>query len=165
MNYSGFSKVDMENGEGVRVSLFVSGCGFQCKGCFNQVAKSPKAGLPFDDEMKKTLFEALDHEYISGLSLLGGDPMFKYNREEVLRLCEEVKLLFPHQTIWLWSGYTYEEVKELFPQILNVIDVMVDGRFEIAKRDKRLKWRGSSNQNVIDVPASLEKGEVILYSE
>ena len=165
MNYSGFSKVDMENGEGVRVSLFVSGCPFNCVGCFNQVAKSPEAGLPFDGEMKKTLIEALDHEYIAGLSLLGGDPMFEHNREEVLRLCEEVKFLFPHQTIWLWTGYTYEEVKELFPQILTVIDVMVDGRFDIAKRDKRLKWRGSSNQNVINVPASLEKGEIILYSE
>lgn len=165
MNYSGFSKIDMENGEGVRVSLFVSGCPFNCVGCFNQEAKSKKAGLPFDDEMKQTLIQALDHEYISGLSLLGGDPMFEYNREEIFKLCEEVKRLFPHQTIWLWTGYTYEEVKTIFPQILTVIDVMVDGQFVLAKRDKRLKWRGSSNQRVIHVKETLAQNKVVLWCD
>lgn len=165
MNYSGFSKVDMENGEGVRVSLFVSGCPFNCKGCFNQIAKSPEAGLPFDDEMKQEVFNALDHEYISGLSVLGGDPLFVENREEVLRLCQEVKSRFSQQTIWLWTGYTYEKVKQEFPQILETIDVMVDGQFVLEKLDKRLKWRGSSNQRVIDCSASLKEGRVILYCE
>lgn len=165
MNYSGFSKVDMENGEGVRVSLFVSGCPFSCEGCFNQVAKSPEAGLPFDEEMKQIVLESLNRDYVSGISLLGGDPLFHANRQEVLALCYEAKRMFPSKTVWLWTGYLYEEVKQEFPEILEVIDVMVDGRFVLSKRDKKLKWRGSSNQRVIDVPASLKTNKVVLYCE
>ena len=165
MNYSGFSKMDMENGEGVRVSLFVSGCPFNCKGCFNKDAQALEAGLPFDETIKQELLDSLNKDYISGLSLLGGDPLHPRNRKEVLELCKEVKAQYPHQTIWLWTGYCYEEVVETFPEILQWIDVLVDGLFVLEKRDKKLKWRGSSNQHVIHIPASLKQKQVILYEE
>ena len=165
MNYSGFNKVDMENGEGVRVSLFVSGCPFNCKGCFNQEARHLEAGLSFDETMLEEVLQALDKDYISGLSLLGGDPFHPHLREDVLRLCVTVKRRFPNKTIWFWTGFLFEDIQAEFPQFLNEIDVLIDGKFELKQLDRRLKWRGSANQRVIDVQQSIQSQQVILYCD
>ena len=147
MNYLNILDCSIADGEGVRVTLFVSGCSHHCKGCHNPESWNPKAGKPFDMEAKQKLFDLLSGSYIDGLTLSGGDPLFPQNRESITQLCKEVKEKFPYKTIWLYTGYEYKDIKSL--EVLNYIDILVDGEFQIDKRDITLPFRGSSNQNII----------------
>ncbi len=160
MNYATIKPVDIANGEGVRVSLFVSGCTHHCKGCFNQVAWDFDYGQPFTSEVERDVINLCDRPYIRGLSLLGGEPLDPNNIEPLFTLCRNLKQIFPDKTIWLYTGYEWESIKHL--EILQYIDVLVDGRFVQELRNLRLKFRGSSNQRIIDVQKSLESGMTIL---
>lgn len=165
MNYAGINPCDIANGPGVRVSLFVSGCRNRCPGCFNPETWSFTYGKKFDQEAMEELLEALDKPFISGLSLLGGDPFEVENREQVLEICKRVKTEYPEKDIWCWTGYDFIEDGLIDLPVMKYIDVLVDGRFEIDKKDLRLKWRGSWNQRVIDVRDSLKSGENVLLEE
>jgi anaerobic ribonucleoside-triphosphate reductase activating protein len=160
MNYAKILSFDVGNGPGFRVSLWVSGCRRHCKGCFNKEAWDFNYGQEFDGETLHELVRMLDNPNIEGLSILGGDPFEPENRETVYEICKLVKFLRPNKTIWAWTGYSWEDLKEL--PVMKYMDVLVDGRFEEDKKDLRLKWRGSSNQRVIDVAASSKAGEVVL---
>lgn len=153
MNYVSIVRADIANGEGFRVSLFVSGCMRNCPGCFNKQAQDPTFGKFFDDEAKKKIFSELDQEWCHGLSLLGGEPMSQLsdNRKQVIALCREVKEKYPNKDIWMWSGYTMEELKDdpATVDVFKYIDVLVDGPFVEAKKDLSIPFRGSSNQRIL----------------
>lgn len=155
MNYASVLKCDIANGIGFRVSLFVSGCARHCKGCFNQQAQDPNYGKPFDMETKKKIFAELSKDYCKGLSLLGGDPMSKLsdNRKVVIEFCKEVKQKFPDKDIWMWTGYSYEELvdDDTANEIFDYIDYIVDGPFMEELKDVSLKFCGSSNQRIIQI--------------
>lgn len=148
-NYAKIYKADIANGEHFRVSLFVSGCARNCKGCFNKEAQDPAFGKPFDEEAKKKIFNELEKDWCRGLSLLGGEPLSKLsdNRKTTIALAKEVKEKFPEKDIWCWSGYTLEEIKsdDSMKDILKYIDVLVDGPFLEDKKDLTIPFRGSSN--------------------
>ena len=160
MRYHNITHDDMLNGDGLRVVLWVAGCEHHCKGCQNPSTWDIDGGIVFDDAAKKELFDDLKKDYISGITFSGGDPMHLKNRPEITKLAKEIKELFPKKTIWMYTGYCYEEIKD--EPVLSCVDVLVDGPFEQKLLDKDLPWRGSRNQRVIDVPASREKGTVIL---
>lgn len=153
----------MKNGSGLRVVLWVSGCSHRCHGCHNQITWDEKSGLVFDEEAKAEIFSQLEKDYISGLTLSGGDPLFFNNRQDVTELLKEVKERFPQKNIWLYTGYLWEEIKDL--PLIKYVDILVDGRFISELKDNNLKWRGSSNQRVIDVKKSLENGSAVLYCD
>jgi anaerobic ribonucleoside-triphosphate reductase activating protein len=154
----------MNNGTGLRVVLWLSGCGHHCKGCQNPQTWDPNSGIEFDDVAYYELLNELEKDYISGLTLSGGDPLFIDNIDMVLNLCKDVKRRIG-KTIWLYTGYTYEEImKDERRQILNHVDVLVDGRYEEDKRSPNLPWVGSSNQRVINVPQSLKERKVVLWT-
>lgn len=160
MNYHNIDHCDMLNGEGVRVSLWVSGCSLHCKGCQNPQTWCFDSGIPFDQEAKEELYNALNQHYIQGITFSGGNPLDNFS--EVLELCKEIKEKYPTKDIWLYTGYTYEELyyKEI-SRILLYIDVLVDGPYIEEQRDITLPWRGSKNQRVIDVQKTLEQGKVV----
>ena len=149
MNYHNITKDDMLNGDGLRVVLWVSGCAHGCKGCHNPITWDPKSGLPFDEAAKQEIFTELKKDYISGLTLSGGDPLFPGNRSTIEQLVKEVKENFPNKTIWLYTGYDWEAISNL--PLIQYIDIVVDGKFIESLKDAKLHWRGSSNQRVIDV--------------
>lgn len=161
MNYGNIKKTDIANGPGVRVSLFVSGCRNHCKGCFNPETWSFRYGKPFDAIVGYEVMEALAPDYISGLSILGGDPMEPENVDIVTSFCSIVKDTYPTKTIWLYTGYKYEDIAEKYPDLLKFIDVMVDGPFIEELKDISLTFRGSSNQRIINVPESLKADRVV----
>ncbi len=171
MNYGEIKKVDIANGEGVRVSLFVSGCTHHCKGCFNPETWSFSFGKTFTEETEDEIIGYLNHGYIKGLSLLGGEPFEPENQRALLPFLKRVKAMFPEKNIWCYSGYTLDEELlkesrarcEVTDEILSLIDILVDGEFIEAKRNLMLKFRGSENQRVIDVQKSLEVGEIVKY--
>lgn len=163
MNYAKIKPVDVANGEGVRVSLFVSGCPHHCKGCFNAELWNYDAGEPFTFETINEVVKVCSKSYITGLSLLGGEPLDPKNIHRVTDLCAFFKRAFPHKTIWCYTGYKWEDIKQL--HILKYIDVLVDGQFVEDLKDPRLKFRGSSNQRIIDVKKSLESGCVFLRKD
>ena len=153
MNYVSIVKADIANGEGFRVSLFVSGCLRNCPGCFNKKAQDPTCGKLFDESAKQKIFDELNNEWCKGLSVLGGEPMSKLsdNRAQVIALCKEVKEKYPDKDIWMWSGYTMEELKDNpdTKDIFEYIDVLVDGPFIQEKKDLSIPFRGSSNQRIL----------------
>lgn len=159
MNYHKINKHDIANGEGIRVSLFVSGCHRHCEECFNQETWNPKSGQPFTRETLEEILEACKPDYISGLSLLGGEPMEPYNQPVLTYLVSEFKQRYPEKDVWCWTGFTF---KELFKnsELLTLVDVLVDGAFIKEKKDLTLKWAGSTNQRVIDVKKSIQEGEI-----
>lgn len=165
MNYIKITKNDVANGEGVRVVLWLSGCSHHCNGCHNPQTWSPNSGVEFNYDSEKELFDALNKTYISGLTLSGGDPLNEANLRGVLNLISKIRLLFPNKTIWLYTGYTWMDCfnSALRKEIVSNCDVIVDGRYIDSQKDIRLVWRGSKNQNVIDVKKSLKKGEMVLY--
>ncbi|MBR5266736.1 MAG: anaerobic ribonucleoside-triphosphate reductase activating protein [Lachnospiraceae bacterium] len=162
MRYHNITKDDMLNGDGLRTVLWVAGCSHGCKNCQNPITWDICGGIPFDEAAKKELFEALEPDYISGITFSGGDPLHMQNREEIGQLIFEVRERFPHKTIWVYSGYTWEEVKDL--PYLKLADVLVDGRFEEELKDVTLHWKGSANQRVIDIQKTLESGEIVLHA-
>lgn len=153
----------MLNGDGLRVVLWVAGCSHHCRECQNPVTWDPNGGLPFTKAEKEEIFRELEKDYISGITFSGGDPLHPANVEEVTALAREIKSRFPDKTIWLYTGSVWEEMLGL--EILNYLDVCVDGEFEIAKKELLLHWKGSSNQRVIDVPESLRQLTIVLHEE
>lgn len=161
MRYHNITTDDMLNGDGLRTVLWVSGCPHRCQGCHNPITWDIDGGIPFDEAAEKELFEKLSADYISGITFSGGDPLHPQNREEVARLAKRVRAEFPEKTIWLYTGYNWEEISDLEAVILS--DVLVDGRFEKNLFDAKLHWKGSSNQRVIDVKETLEHGKIVLW--
>ena len=163
MHYSVIKPCDIANGPGVRVSLFVSGCRHHCKGCFNPETWNFSYGKPFTDETMEEILNAMRYDHIEGLSLLGGEPFEPENQEALLRLTERVRARYPEKTIWCYSGFTFESQllagkignPETCLSLLKNIDVLVDGTFREELKNPALIFRGSSNQNIIDVPKSL----------
>ena len=170
MHYADIKKVDIANGPGVRVSLFVSGCTRRCEECFNPETWSFEFGFPFGEAEIERLLSLLDKDHIRGLSLLGGEPFEPANQGTVLELVERVRDTLPDKTIWCYTGYPYEElaagrIGEHSRALLERLDVLVDGPFVQEKKNIDLRFRGSTNQRIIDVPASLQAGEVRLAEE
>ena len=163
MRYHNITKDDMLNGDGLRVVLWVAGCSHHCRECQNPVTWDPDGGLSFTEAEKEEIFRELEKDYISGITFSGGDPLHPANVEEVTALAREIKSRFPDKTIWLYTGSVWEEMLGL--EILNYLDVCVDGEFEIAKKELLLHWKGSSNQRVIDVPESLRQLTIVLHEE
>lgn len=163
MNYGKIKPVDIANGEGVRVSLFVSGCPHRCKGCFNPELWNYNTGKHFDYDTIEEVIRLCSKDHISGLSLLGGEPLATENVLNVNALCNIFKNHYPQKTIWCYTGYNWEDVKR-FP-IMRSIDVLVDGQFVEKLKDPRLRFRGSSNQRIIDVRKSLETDTVFLRKD
>lgn len=169
MNYADIKKIDVANGEGVRVSVFVSGCNHHCKGCFNQCAWDFNYGKKFTEKEEQQIIDYMNHDYISGLSLLGGEPLEPKNQEGLLPLVKKVKEKFPDKNIWCYTGFDFEKDvvgkmaknNETTRELLKYIDVIVDGKFEEDKRDLKLQFRGSSNQKIVDVKKSLQTGQIV----
>ncbi|HAP2864315.1 TPA: anaerobic ribonucleoside-triphosphate reductase activating protein [Enterococcus faecalis] len=163
-DYKAFNFVD---GEGVRNSLYVSGCLFACEGCFNKAAQNFNYGTPFTESLMNQIIEDLSHDYVQGLTLLGGEPFL--NTDVCLSVVKRVRETFGStKDIWSWSGYTFEELLLETPdklELLHSIDILVDGRFELAKRNLNLQFRGSSNQRIIDVPKSLAAGKAVIWEK
>lgn len=163
MNYGKIKPVDVANGEGVRVSLFVSGCPHRCKGCFNSELWDYDAGQRYGNRQLVEVLRQCGNSYISGLSLLGGEPLAPENVYDLIFLCYYFKQRYPNKTIWCYTGYEWKDVKD-FP-IMRYIDVLVDGRFVQELADPRLRFRGSSNQRIIDVQESLKNRTVVLRKD
>lgn len=163
MRYHNITKCDLKNGMGIRVVLWVSGCEHYCKGCQNPQTWSKDSGIPFDLEAKEEIFNELKKDYVTGLTLSGGDPLAIGNREEVTELLKEVTQLFPNKNIWVYSGYIWEEVRNL--EAIKYTDILVDGKFVQELSSPSPKWCGSTNQRIIDVKESLKENKVILYNK
>lgn len=159
MRYHNITKDDMLNGDGLRVVLWVSGCSHCCKSCHNPVTWDPAGGLFFDESAKTEIFEQLDKPYISGITFSGGDPLHPANRPDVRKLMREIKEKYPHKNIWLYTGDVWENICR--DDMMKYVDVLVDGEFQIDKKDVKLLWKGSSNQRVIDVPKTLEQPDIL----
>lgn len=161
MNYVKILRADVGNGKGVGVSLFCSGCVHNCSGCFNKETHSFTAGEPFTEEIEQHILELCKPDYISHLALLGGDPMHPKNWPTIKALAKKFKLLYPNKTVWLWTGYLWEDIAS---DLIDAdIDILVDGKFIEELKDLRLKYRGSSNQRVIRVPESIKANSIVLY--
>ena len=182
MNYHNITYPDMNNGDGLRVVLWLSACNHHCYNCQNPQTWDVNSGIPFDKSAKEELFRELGKDYISGLTLSGGDPLHEANLDGVLELVNEIRLSLPNKSIWIYSGYQLEECQPFSEngllkgskfapklqkilqkryEIISKCDVMVDGRYIDSQRDVTLKWRGSSNQRIINIPESLKQGKVI----
>jgi anaerobic ribonucleoside-triphosphate reductase activating protein len=161
MNYHNITTEDLLNGDGLRTVLWVAGCSHHCPFCQNPETHDPDGGIPFDNDAYKELIEDLGKPYISGLTLSGGDPLFTGNRETLTELVKDIKEQFPTKTIWCYTGFLYEEVADL--EIMNYIDVLVDGKFIQALNDNTLHWVGSSNQRIIDVKKTKLIGNICLH--
>jgi anaerobic ribonucleoside-triphosphate reductase activating protein len=146
MNYDRYYTHDLVNGEGIRVTLFVTGCAHACAGCYNESTWDRKSGLPFTAQIQQELLDACENH--DGLSLSGGDPLHPANRDAILKLCQAFKQRYPAKNIWLWTGYVYEEIAEL--EILKYIDMLIDGKYELDQPTNR-PWRGSANQRAINL--------------
>ena len=170
MNYATIKNCDIANGPGVRVSLFVSGCTHRCPGCFNEVAWDFDYGEPFTEEVMDSILEMLRPSYIRGLTLLGGEPFEPQNQSAVVQLLRKIKKEMPEKSIWAFSGYLFD--KDILSgrlgdcsEYLSYLDVLVDGPFVEAKKNLSLRFRGSENQRLIDVPASLAAGGIVLWQD
>lgn len=173
MNYAEIKNCDIANGPGVRISLFVSGCTHHCPGCFNEVAWDFNYGKPFTQETIDEILDMLKPDYIKGLTLLGGEPFEPQNQPAVLELLRRIKAQFPEKSIWAFSGYLFDRdilsgrlgPWEITQEYLSYLDVLVDGPFVEAKKNLSLRFRGSENQRLIDVPASLASKQVVLWQD
>ena len=161
MKYLNILDCDIVDGNGIRVSLFVSGCSHHCKGCHNPESWDAFNGKEFTEETVEKLLTLLDRDYVDGITITGGDPLMLGNRYEVTKLCKLLKEKFPNKSIWLYTGYEFEEIEAL--EVLQYIDVLVDGPFKLDLRDISLAFKGSSNQRVIDVQKTLKNGNIVLY--
>ncbi len=162
MRYHNITKDDMLNGDGLRVVLWVAGCSHHCKNCQNPITWDVDGGLPFDEAAKEELFAELKKPYISGVTFSGGDPLHPANREDVGELIMQINREYPDKTIWIYTGYLWDEVRDL-PYVKKA-DVLVDGKFVEALKDNTLHWKGSSNQRVIDVKRTFAEGKIVLHA-
>ena len=173
MFYANIKKYDVANGVGVRVSLFVSGCTHRCKGCFNAEAWDFSYGKPYTEETEEEILDALDKDYIAGLSLLGGEPFEPQNQRALLPLLQKFRERYPQKDVWCYSGYTFDSDLqeggrahcEATDEMLSMLDILVDGEFVEDLKDLKLRFRGSANQRIIDVPRTLREGEVRLWKD
>lgn len=173
MNYADIKRIDVANGPGVRVSLFVSGCTHHCKECFNPETWDFSYGSFFGEKAMNQIIEYLKPDYIKGFTLLGGDPMEKTNQEALMPLLEKVKKEYPDKSIWCYTGYDFEkDIKEnmmknweVTPKFMSYIDVLVDGEFKNELKDLTLAFKGSSNQRIIMVKESFDRGEIVLWKQ
>ena len=173
MNYATIKNCDIANGPGVRVSLFVSGCTHRCPGCFNEVAWDFDYGQPFTQETIEEILNMLRPSYIRGLTLLGGEPFEPQNQGPIVELLRRIKAELPEKSIWAFSGYLFDKDIlsgrlgdwEITKEYISYLDVLVDGPFVLAKKNLSLRFRGSENQRLIDVPASLRTGEIVLWDD
>ena len=180
MNYLKIEHDDVCNGIGIRCTIWFTGCSHKCAGCFNKETWDENSGIEFDIEAKKELFDELSKDYISGITFSGGDPLHKNNIIEVNNIIQEIKKQFPNKTIWLYTGYTWEELSpntlirgideestlhNVRANIIKSCNVVIDGPYIDNLRDITLKWRGSSNQRVIDVQKTLQNGEIVLWTD
>lgn len=164
MKYAKIRRTDISNGPGIRVSIFMQGCTFHCKNCFNPETWDFNEGKEFTDETINRVLELAEKDEIKGLSILGGEPLHPKNIEGTTRLAKAFKEKFPDKNIWVWSGFLFDrDLKD--KEVLKYIDVLVDGQYVDELHDFRLKWRGSSNQRVINVPASLKENKIVLECE
>ena len=153
----------MLNGDGLRVVLWVAGCNHCCRECQNPITWDPNGGLPFTEAEEREIFAELDKEYVSGITFSGGDPLHPSNISAVTALARKIKEKYPNKTICLYTGSLWEEIQH--EEILHYLDVLVDGEFQVDKLDVGLKWKGSSNQRVIDVPSTLCEHRIVLHAE
>ena len=182
INYHNITHDDMNNGDGLRVVLWLSGCSHHCYNCQNPQTWNPNSGIPFDEIAKQEIFNELSKDYISGITFTGGDPLHENNLDEVLELVKEIRISYPEKTIWLYTGYTWEQlVYSRMPsgigkekkflhwnqrnEIISNVNVLIDGKYIDEQKDLTLKWRGSKNQNVIDVKQSLTQNKMVLYCD
>ena len=180
MNYHNITYPDMNNGDGLRVVLWLSGCSHHCYNCQNPQTWDVNSGIPFDESAKEELFRELNKDYISGLTLSGGDPLHEANLDGVLDLVNEIRLSLPNKTIWIYTGYTWENIMKyeygakyinnfntdaLRQCIVSKCDVLVDGRYIDSQRNPSKKWAGSDNQRVIDIWKSLEQNKIVLHCD
>lgn len=182
MNYASIRKMDISNGEGVGIALFVQGCHFYCHNCFNQETWDFNGGNEWNDEIKGKFLELINRPYIKRITILGGEPLADENVENILDLVNEVRVSFSDKSIWIYSGYTFEETQllckgidqksmkfnkynKMRQSILERCDVLVDGRYIDSQRDITLKWRGSKNQRVIDLKETFKQKQVVLYCD
>lgn len=179
MRYAQIRSMDISNGEGVGVSLFVQGCPFHCKNCFNSETWDFNGGKEWTEETKNIFMKLIDRPYIKRVSFLGGECLAEQNLDEVLKLIQEIRISFPKKTIWLYTGYSYSEIfrgqssclsqegLDNFKrrEIIKLCDVVVDGRYIDEQKDLTLKWRGSKNQRVIDAKQSIAQNKIVLYCD
>ena len=173
MNYAVIKNCDIANGPGVRVSLFVSGCTHRCKGCFNEVAWDFDYGQPFTQDTINDILNMLAPDYVKGITLLGGEPFEPQNQPAILNLLRQMHEKYPDKSVWAFSGYLFDKdilsgklgPWQITEEYLRYVDVLVDGPFVEAKKDLSLRFRGSSNQRIIDVPSSLSKGKIVLWED
>ena len=164
MRYNKIRKMDISNGPGVRVSVFMQGCTFNCKNCFNPETHDFKGGKEFTDETIDKIMELCSKDYVVGLSILGGEPMHPKNIDGTTKLAKTFKEKYPNKTIWCWTGFLFDrDLKD--KEVMKYVDVLVDGTYEDELHDFRLKWRGSSNQRVIDVQKSLKENKIVLKED
>lgn len=161
MRYNKIRQMDISNGPGVRVSIFMQGCTFNCKNCFNPETHDFKGGKELDDKSINKLIDLSNHEYILGLSILGGEPLHPKNIDGTTKLAKIYKETYPDKNIWVWTGYKFDDEILKDKEIFKYIDVLVDGQFEEELYSPILKWKGSSNQRVIDVKKSLKQNKII----
>ncbi len=173
MNYAAIKDCDIANGPGVRISLFVSGCTHRCKGCFNEVAWDFDYGETFTEETVQKIVALMSPDHIKGLTLLGGEPFEPQNQAALVELLRIVRKIYPTKSVWAFSGYLFDRDIlsgklgnwDVTREFLSYLDVLVDGPFVLEKKDLSLRFRGSSNQRLIDVPASLQSGQVVLWQD
>ena len=183
MNYHNITYPDMNNGDGLRVVLWLSGCSHHCYNCQNPQTWDANSGIPFDESAKQEIFNELSKDYISGITFSGGDPLHENNLDYVLKLVQEIRISFPEKSIWLYTGYNFDLLNSKYNEykytpfaanadewltrweIISNVDVLVDGKYIDEQKDLTLKWRGSKNQRVIDVKQSLAQNKVILYCD
>lgn len=180
MNYASIREMDISNGESIGVALFVQGCHFHCKNCFNSETWDFNGGKEWTEDIKNKFLKLIDKPYINRISILGGEPLADENVENILKLVNEIRISFPNKNIWIYSGYTFEEMQLLYKSIdqesmrfnkynkmrqdiLKSCDVLVDGRYIDSERDITLKWRGSKNQRVIDLKKTYQENRMVLY--
>ena len=167
MRYNLIRKMDISNGPGVRVSIFMQGCAFHCKNCFNKETWDFEGGDELTDEVIDRVIELCGEEYVQGLSILGGEPMHPKNIAGTTKIAKAFKTVYPNKNLWVWSGFTFEVLQKRkdAQEVLTLIDTLVDGQYKDELHDFRLEWRGSSNQRVIDVQKTLKKGEIVLLTK
>ena len=165
MKYAQIREMDVTNGNGIGVALFTQGCPYHCKNCFNPETWDFNKGIDWTKETENRIIELLKPEYITRLTVLGGEPLIERNIEPLTALLKRVKGIYPDKQVWLYTGGDFEVLEGLYEEIFQYIDILIDGRYIDDLRDYKLKWRGSSNQRIIDVQASLKSGDVIFSPE
>lgn len=183
INYHNITHDDMNNGDGLRVVLWLSGCSHHCYNCQNPQTWNPDSGIPFDELAKQEIFNELSKDYISGITFSGGDPLHENNLDEVLKLVKQIRISFPDKTIWLYTGYDFDLLNSKYNEykytpfaasadewltrweIISNVDILIDREYIDEKRDITLKWRGSSNQRVIDIKQTLTQNKIVLYCD